>query len=587
MHLLRRGKLFSKTYTPFKKFFPKTGENSLSGNVVREIHQDKNRNFWIGTEDGGLNKLETSTGKFNHFQPTGSRNSISYKNIHGLLINGDELWIGTFEHGLDVLNIKTGKVTNHYSMGTSENSLKSNFIYCISRLRNGEITLGTTRGAYKYNNRSNDFSQLPGMPLNNWYTDILQDNRGTIWAGTYGNGVNYHNAHTKVNGNFRYDVANPNSLSSDRVNSIFEDSDKNLWFGTEGGLCLYNRKENNFKRYTTKNGFPNNFILSILEDDQKNLWLSTSKGLVCFNLLTEKIRIYTRENGTLNDQFNFNSGYKDTEGRMYFGSVKGLISFHPKEFVSNTFVPPIYITGVQVLNKDLVIGKEGSPLKKSIVYTEQIRLPHDQSTLNISFAALSYTAPEISEYAFMMEGLDQKWTYLKRNRNAYFTNLSPGTYVFKVKALNNSGVWNEQETKLIIEILPPWWTSKWAYAFYILLAAFVAYSGFRDYHNRTEQKNRRKFELLERTKEKEVFQAKLKFFTNVAHEIRTPLTLIKAPLERVIKKTEDSPDIRKNLVIMERNTNRLIDLTNQLLDFRQTEIKGFGLNYTRANISEY
>lgn len=576
---------YPKQHTPFKKYFPRTEENSISGNVVREIHQDNDGNLWIGTEDAGLNKLNTSTGIFTHYLP-GNKNGISYTNIHGLLVDGNQLWIGTFEHGLDVMNIKTGRVIKHFGLDPGENALKSNFIYCISKLPAGDIILGTTRGAYSFNKKNSNFSLLPGMPLNIWYTCLKMDSDSILWAGSYGTGITFFNTKTRKGGNFRYEANNKNSVSSDRVNAIFEDSDKNLWFATEGGLCRFNRTSNDFKRYTTKNGFSNNFILSMLEDDNKNLWLSTSKGLICFNIKTEKTTVYTARNGILNDQFNFNSAYKDKNGIMYFGSVKGMISFNPREFIKNTFIPPVYITSFQLFNKDLAIAQNGSPLQKSISYTNKITLQHDQSTINIGFAALGYTAPEMSEYAYKMEGLDKGWTYLKRNRNAYFTNLAPGTYTFKVKASNSSGVWNDNATKLTVEILPPWWQSNWAYFIYILLAGFILYSGFRYYHNRIEEKNRRKFEFIERAKEKEIFKAKLDFFTNVAHEIRTPLTLIKGPLEKVIKKADGLPEIKNHLAIMERNTNRLVDLTNQLLDFRQTEIEEFRLSFVKANISE-
>lgn len=593
---------YSSQNTHFKKFFPKLGENSLSGNVVREIHEDQDGNLWIGTEDAGLNKFDSATKLFTHFEPKGNKESISSTNIHGIFVNGNELWIGTFENGLDILNIKTGKVIRHYSGGPGNKSLKSNFIFHISKMSSGEIVLGTTRGAYSFNKNSNDFTLLPGMPLNNWYTHILKDNKGVIWASTYGNGVNYYNTKTGVAGNLRYDVANKNSISSDRVNSMFEDSKNNLWFATEGGLCRLNREGNDptgvdtaamgpiaigFKRYTTQNGFPSDFILSMVEDEKnKNLWISTSRGLVCFNPLTEQTIIYTRANGILSDQFNFNSAYKDKAGTLYFGSVKGLISFHPDEFIKDAFIPPVYITGFQIFNKELMIAKEGSPLKKSITNTDKITLTHNQSTFSIDFASLSYTAPEMSEYAYKMEGLDKDWIYLKANRKVYFTELSPGTYTFKVKASNSGGVWKKQETVLTVEILPPWWLSNWAYFLYAIAVVLIVYYIIHNYHRKIEEKNRRKIEYLEIAKQKEIFQAKIEFFTNVAHEIRTPLTLIKGPLEKVIRNTGAVLGIKDSLKIMERNTNRLIDLSNQLLDFRQTEIQGFSLNYVQADISE-
>jgi ligand-binding sensor domain-containing protein/signal transduction histidine kinase len=585
-------------YNPFKKYFPKSGENSLGGYVVREIHQDSRGDLWIGTEDAGLDRLDPATGRFTHFQPTGTKGSLSYSNIHGLLVRGNELWIGTFEHGLDIMDIPTGRIVRHYDQGSGDHDLKSSFIYCITRAPNGRILLGTTRGAYAYDETHNGFTLLPGMPLNNWYSSLLQDSTG-IWAGTFGNGVNYYDSRTGATRNFRYNSHDHHSLASDRVNSIYKDHKGRLWFATEGGLCLYSpgtainaNNANNpdtttgpFTRYTTQNGFPTDFILTMLEDNKGVLWISTSKGLVAFNPDTGQLTIFTRENGLLNDQFNFSSAFRDPAGRMYFGSVKGMISFHPGEFRENTFVPPVYITGFQVDNKELAIGRNHSPLNRSISFTNDITLHHDQSTFSIDFAALGYTAPETTEYAYEMEGLDKDWIFLKKNRKAYFTGLPPGHYTFKVKASNSSGIWVDHETRLGIDILPPWWTSPVAYGCYILASLLLALYFIRSYHRRVEEKNRRKIEQLETAKEKEILNAKIEFFTNVAHEVRTPLTLIKGPLEKLLKKAAELPGINDSLRIMERNTNRLIDLTNQLLDFRQTEIRGFSLSFVKADIS--
>lgn len=573
-------------YTPFRKYFPKTGENSLSGNVVREIHADRYNNLWIGTEDAGLNRLDPTTQRFTHFQPGNTAGCISYTNIHGLLLDGDDLWIGTFEHGLDVLNTRTGKVTRRFNMQSGLSALKSNFIYCIYRPPGGPIMLGTTKGAYQYDTVRNDFAPFQGLPPYNWYSCLLQDRSGVFWAGTYGNGVHFYDPSTGKKGNLRYLENDAHSLSSDRINSIFEDANGHLWFATEGGLCRYNRAQNSFTRYTTENGFPSNFMLCILEDKQANLWISTSRGLSCFNPGNGSVKTYTKANGLLSDQFNFNSAYKEASGRMYFGSGKGFISFNPEEFIQNTFAGPVYITGFQVHNRELPIAANGSPLQRSVTSTDRVRLSYHQSTFSIDFALLSYTAPEIAEYAYKMDNLDKSWTYLKTNRKAYFTELAPGTYIFRVKARNSGGAWSPTETSLVIEIMPPWWRSWWALVLYAVLVTGIVWYIIRNYHKRIEEKNRRRIELFEAAKEKEVFKAKIEFFTNVAHEIKTPLTLIKAPLEKVIRKAGHMQEIRDSLFIMERNTNRLVGLTSQLLDFRQTELNGYSLSFVKANIPD-
>jgi ligand-binding sensor domain-containing protein/signal transduction histidine kinase/DNA-binding response OmpR family regulator len=577
---------YPKQYTSFDKFFPVSNENSISGNAVREITQDKYGNFWIGTEDAGLNRYDPETGVFTHFKPNGSDTSLSYHNIHGLLATGEELWIGTFEHGLDVMDIKTGRVLRHYSAGAHPKSLKSNFIHSIHETRSGKILIGTSLGLYHYNRESDNFSAIPEFPTNYHYTFMLDDYQGGIWAGTLRDGLYYFDPKTNKKEYFKHEPGNNKSISNNYITSIFEDSKKNLWITTEDGLCKYNPDENNFNRYNTKNGFPSNVIYSILEDDKKNLWISTSKGLVRFNPVTEDIKVFTKAHGLLSDQLNYNSAYKDSEGRMYFGSVKGLISFNPSGFIKNTFIPPIHITGFQVHNKELLVNKKGSPLNQSITYTDKLTLNHNQSSFSIDFAALSYTAPHMAEYAYKMEGIDKEWTYLKTNRKVYFTELAPGSYTFKVKASNSSGLWNEEATQLKIEILPPFWASSWAYLLYIMFGLLMVYYGVRSYHRHTQKKNRRKIKLLENEKEKEIYQAKIEFFTNVAHEIRTPLTLIKGPLEKIINTPISIPTVTDNLKIMEKNTQRLLDLTNQLLDFRKTEINGFSLTFVKANICE-
>ena len=577
---------YPNQYTSFEKFFPQGGTNSLSGYAVREICNDKDGNIWIGTEDGGLNKLNHKTGVFEHFKPTGAKTSISHTNIHALLAVDNELWIGTFERGLDVMDINTSKVLRHYSAGQAPNELKSNFIESMLKTRSGEILVGTSFGLYRYNRAGNDFTLLNEVPGNLHYSNLIEDDHGTIWASSLRDGLYFYNPGNKTSGYYRHEENNRKSLSSNAVNSTFIDAKGGLWVATENGLNRFNEKEGNFRRYNSKSGFLSNVFYKILEDMKGNLWISTSRGLVCFDTSTNRIKSYTKANGLLSDQFNYSSAFKDLNGRMYFGSVKGLISFFPDQFRQNKFVSPVYITGFQIYNKEIEINKKNSPLTKSINFTDEIELAHDQSTFSIDFAALGFTAPEMTEYTFKMEGLDKNWTYLKTNRKVYFTNLLPGTYIFKLKAANSSGIWSNKITELKIVIKPPLWASPLAFLFYALLIAVAIYYAIRYYHQRISNKNKRKIELWESKKEKELYQAKIEFFTYVTHEIRTPLTLIKGPLEDVMKKAEEVPAITDNLVIMKKNTNRLIELTDQLLDFRKTEIKGFNLNFVNVNVSK-
>ncbi len=566
---------YPKQYFTFQKFFPDYSENSISGSAVREICEDHDGNLWIGTEDAGLSKLNPVTKKVIRFVPTGAATSISNSNIHGLIVVGNDLWIGTFERGLDVMDIQTGKVKKHYTAGPGPYQLKSNFIVSLLHTKKGDIYIGTSNGVFWYNTQQDNFLPVKELPEGGFISCLMEDNEGKVWVGSHGRGTFYFNPVSGDKGHFENEPNNKNSLTTNIINALYQDSFGNIWIATEGGgLCQLNKNKKEFTRYTTNEGLPSNFIFKVIEDSQQDLWITTSKGLVNMNINGGKTTIYTKANGLLNDQFNYNSGYKDAQGTLYFGSVRGMITFNPSTFYQSRFVPPLYITGFQVNNKELEINTNKNALKSTILFADKISLPHDQASFSIDFAALSFTSPERTEYSYKMEGADNEWTLIQSNRRVYYTNLKPGTYTFKLKT-SSTGFEGKHEKALLIKILPPFWATRWAYLLYALAGASLLYYLVRTYHNRQENK-----------KEKEIYEAKIEFFTNIAHEIKTPLTLIKGPVENLNEMVTELPAIKEDVVTMERNTNRLVNLINQILDFRQTETKGFSLDFTNVNINE-
>lgn len=573
-----------KQYTQFKKYFPQNNQNSINGSAVREIHKDEAGDLWIGTEDAGLNRFNPKTQKFTSYSPNGSSNSVSYYNIHALLPRKDKIWVGTFEHGLDILDRKSGAVIKHYSANNPLSGLHSNFIFSFYENKNKQLFVVTTSGIYTYNELHDNFDILKIFPETTHYTNFKQDTDGNYWAGSYRDGLFFYNTKTRKKEVFIYDYKNPNGISNNSINSIFEDSRNNLWIATENGLNLFDKKNRTFKKFSTKNGFPSNVFYSILEDDNKNLWLTTSKGLVKFNPEHNNIKIYTTANGLLSDQFNYSSAFRDTNGDMYFGNLNGMISFNPKNFTKNKYTPSIFITNLQINNKDIVTNENDSPIKQSISHIDELELDNNQSSFNLEFASLNYTAPELTEYWYQLENVNKDWVYLGRNNKVFFTELAPGDYVFKVKSLNSFGIWSK-EIKLKIKILPPFYASIYAYILYFLLVCAGFYYVIRYSQNLTQIKNNRKIKHLNDEKEKEIYQAKIDFFTNVAHEIRTPLTLIKGPLEKLLTMEHQSAEVPQNLSIMKKNTSRLLKLVNELLDFRKSEIGGLKLTFVEANIS--
>ncbi|WP_262246428.1 ligand-binding sensor domain-containing protein [Parapedobacter soli] len=576
---------YAPANTFFEKYFPLGRGNTISGNAVREICADGYGNLWIGTEDDGLNKMDLRTGRITNFRPTGEPGSLAHSNIHGLLITGDTLWVGTFEHGLDLFNVRTGKVIRHYNAEDGDGTLHNNFIFNICRTQDGRILLATGRGLYEYVIPAKRFQLVPDFPDYIFYTTLFEDSRGTIWAGTWRDGLYYSNPRTGEKGSFAHHARVPGSIGSNRVNRIFEDSRANIWVATEGGLCMFRPDRSDFQRYGTTQGFPSNLILALLEDAHGRLWVTTSKGLVRFTPANGDITVFTKANGLLGDQFNYNSAYGAPDGTLYFGSVKGLIRFNPTHLAENTFQPPVYITGMQVYDRELAINQKGSPLTQSITFMEHLELSHNQSSFSIDFAALSYISPDMTEYAYKMEGLDNEWTHIQTNRKAYFTKLPPGDYMFRVNVVDHNGDLKGKETTLRITILPPFWASNPAFLLYVVLLIAIVWYSISSYHRRVREKNKRKLEQLRHRKEEELYRAKIDFFTNVTHEIRTPLTLIKAPLEKVMKKAEELPAVRKHLQTMERNTERLLQLTDQLLDFRKTEVNGYRLSFIDQDVA--
>lgn len=564
-------------WTYFEKFYPRD-DLRYFGRRVREICESNDGTLWIGTEDKGLFNYNPVSGKIEPFE-----HPSIYKNIHGLCLDGDDLWVGTFSGGLNRINLTTRQV-RHYAKGENENSMIANDAFTVCRTTTGDVWIGTTSGLLKYNRSSDDFIRIP--QLRNMFTyDILEDFNGNLWFATFSNGVFCYNVRSQQWRNYLADEKDSASLSYNKVISIYEDSKKRLWFMTLGeGFCRYNPETDNFTRYDMSKGFPSNTIYKMVEDKQGNLWITTNDGLVCFNPDTGIQHAYTTANGLLSNQFNFQSGYCDKKGTIYLGSINGFIAFDPETFVENSFLPPVAITDFYLFNKRLSVNSPDSPLEKSITYSNGIELDANQNSFSLQVAALSYQAPEMNRLEYKLEGFDREWYSVGRNSLINYSNLPYGSYTLRIKGSNSDGKWNETERTLDIRIRPPFYLSTWAYIVYVVLvlcslAAIVLY-----FRRRAQQKHRQTIEKFEREKERELYTAKIDFFTNVAHEIRTPLTLIKSPLENVLASKSVSEEIRDDLEIMDLNTNRLLDLVNQLLDFRKTETKGFQLNFLECDV---
>lgn len=565
-------------YTYFEKYYPLIRQNSISGKIVREFCQDKNGNIWIGTEDAGLNLFNPRNGTFTQF-----KDDNLYHNIHALCLDDDKLWVGTFSMGLYRIDLKTNRIEKHFTKNTDAGSLVNNNVFAMYKTSLGELYVGTSAGLNIYNRSTQSFDKVEYMK-DIFVFDIFEDSKGDIWFASYVSGLFKYSPRDKSWKHYVSDSTKPNSLPYDKVISIFEDSNHKIWITTQGGgFCSFDSKTETFIQASNdKHILHNHVIYKIIEDDSHNFWLTTNRGLYCYDPRTDIYKTYTTANGLLGNQFNYSSGLKTADGKIYIGGIDGFIAFNPTTFAENNTKAPIVITDFFLFNKHITAKDPNTPLTKNISLVEELNLKYDQNSFSFNFASLSYIASDVNSMVYKLEGFDKEWYAASSSQTASYTNLKPGNYVFSVKYTNS----DKEIKKIKITIDSPFWQTPLAFILYFVLIAGSAGFVIRNYQKRLQNKQKYQLIKIESQKEKEIYEAKVEFFTNVAHEIRTPLTLIKGPLENVMKKEDLDDNIKDDLNVMEKNTTRLLNLTNQLLDFRKTEEKGFSVNFTQINISE-
>ena len=563
---------YSPPYSEFKRHYNIPGQRTLNGDIIHDICIDKNNNLWIGTEDAGLNKLNMKDHSYTSFN---DMKGLSQNCIHGLASIDNHLWIGTHANGIDLMDIRTEKIIKHYTISVNPYANKNDIIVYLYKLQNNDLLVATALGVYQYNSQKDIFEKLSQFPNNCRIQTLFEDHDGVIWAGTSSKGLYYYNPATSQHGEFKLDTVN----TSRTINNIYEDRKNNLWFATGDGIKIYDRSTQQTTKYDMQDGLPSNVIYRIEEDKKGNMWISTANGLARLNPKNHKIKVFKKEHGLTSNQFNYNSSLKTDNDKLYFGTLKGMISFQPNSIQEFSIQPKVYISQINYNDPD-----HNFLHQEAITFKKGITLEHNQSTFYIDYTSLSYQAPNLTQYAYCMEGLSSKWYHVVGENRVYFTKLPPGNYTFKVKAANLSGIWNDEPAMFQITILPPWWLSTKALILYgiIAIGCVVLLIFIISRHNKANIQQ--KIQEFENEKEKELYQAKIDFFINIAHEIRTPLTLIKSPLEKVTRDIKLSPSAKNYLTIVDKNANRLLDLVNQLLDFRKTEIEGYKLNFIHTDI---
>ncbi len=526
-------------------------ENSLIYNAVAAIYEDCKGNLWIGTDGGGLDFYNTGAKVYKHFVfKPGKPNSINGNSI--LAIAEDkkgQIWIGGYLTGINVINPKTGIIKSYKHEANNPGSLSDNDIRDICIDKNNNIWIATNGGGLnRFDPRTDSFVHYkqggPNSLVGNWCLKIFEDSQGYLWIGTYG-GLSIFNQKTNTFRNYTRNNS-PGSISNNWIYSFAEDSMKNILIGTARGLNYYDRNTESFTVFTIANGLPNDVINGILIDKKNNIWLSTNKGITRFNHVSGDIKNLDILDGLQGSQFMHGSYFMSNSGKMYFGGLNGYNCFYPEDIRDNKYEPPVYITDLLIYFKEVQINEEGSPLTKSIVETGKVVLGHKQSVITFRYTALNYLNSERNQYAYRLEGFDREWNYVGSRREVTFTNLDPGSYIFRVKASNDDGIWNEEGNSVAITILPPWWkTMIFKIAVIIFILALLI--GFYFYRVRQLNMQRINLEKLvsERTRE---IEEKNRILTRQAAELNETNTLLEERQQKIEEQTEELMSQKENLV---------------------------------------
>lgn len=563
----------------FTKYYPTNDPQSIKGLRIRELCPDSQGCLWVGSEDAGLYHFDPRQQSFRYVEA-----SRHFSNVHGLLMHGHELWISTFSKGIHVLDTRTGRI-RVYDVTTTDGRLFSNYVFALCKSRDGHIYIGTMHGLQFYNLYSGEFGYVPEINDGKMVNDIQEDSAGNLWVATLTNGLYVRTPYSDTWRHYLHDADNLQSLPCNNVTSVFEDSDRRIWITTEGGgFSVFEAGEGYFTHYNTGNGLASDVAFQIVEDDNGMFWISTNNGLVAFDPAERKTKyLYTVANSLPSNQFNYKSSYKAEDGTLYFGCIEGLISFNPQRLNrQQNKLPPVYITDFSLLDfpDD---GSASTLCDKSIIACDTLYLRHNQNSFSLQLSVLSYRKSPDTHLSYRMEGYDDQWRETPADgAKLPYTKLPPGRYTFHVRLDNGA---QSTRKSLHIHITPPLYRSQVASILYFALILGMLYWLYK--HNerrriRREEEHRRDFE---QQKNSELYDVKIKFFTNIAHEIRTPLTLIKVPLDSILSHKELNSDLYDTLHIMSQNTNRLLDLTNQLLDFRKIEKEHLTLSLAMYDVA--
>jgi signal transduction histidine kinase/ligand-binding sensor domain-containing protein/DNA-binding response OmpR family regulator len=617
---------------------PGNSKSLLPGHVM-SIYQDRSGCIWLGSNGYGLSKYNSHSILFplpEYHTADGSirtkslsvRSFLDTKNylligtINGLMVadknthlmkrilfrespgaanvifsivyaDSESCWIGT-NYGLVWYNFDNNTFKT-FMPDINKGGQIDNRIFKIFNDRRGNLWCLTPYSLSLFDIKPKTFRNyfFNHKPTNEYleptYGDIYEAPSGNFWLGT-GEGLLYFDTSQKRFHHYVTDPSDPHSLSFNAVRSVLPDPQhphKYLWIGTAGGgLNKFNLHTKKFTHYTVKDGLPNNVVYGILPGPQGDLWMSTNDGLSRFDPSTRKFQNYNVQSGLQSNEFNSGAFYENKKGKLFFGGIKGFNAFSPEKIKGSSYIPQVVFTRFDLFSHPITIYDKNSPLKYPITETRKITLAHNDNIISFRIAALDYSNPGKNKYAYKLTPSNESWIQMGTSRLITFNNLNPGHYVLHVKAANSNGLWNQKGISLSLAILPPWWKTWWAYLFYFLIFALALYFVRQYESKRISLRNWLQIEHVEAQKLKELDHLKSRFFANISHEFRTPLTLIIGPLEDFMQ-GGGSEKLTSFVPKMHRNSKRLLQLINQLLDLSKLDSNSYKINTSREDIIPY
>ncbi|MEO8231690.1 MAG: two-component regulator propeller domain-containing protein [Ignavibacteriota bacterium] len=549
-------------YPYLKQYTSEIGKpGKLPLDELEDLVEDRNGTIWIGTDKGLLS-----------FDPKKELFKKEFFKMPASALLFDKagtLWISSFLTGNNgYLYYKRNKDKKINQLFDLNGKPYNEFVSFMSNSGDGCIWLGTPYGnLLKLNPSTIKVEQFAGFERA--ISAMYEDKTGLLWIGTYDGGLICYDQFEKIFKRFTTNPNDTNTISGDAITSLCEDGTGTLWIIANTALDKFDREKQKIIRVGEKDGFPKK-AFNLIDDTHGNLWITTINGLVKYNPFTKQFKNYAENKPRW--------GYKMRNGDLYFilapsfQKKQSIIRFCPDSLQVNSFIPPVVIT----------LFKK---FEKSYPFDKKIKLSYQENFISFEFSALSYISPEKNQYAYKMEGVDKDWVYSGTRRYASYPNLSPGEYIFRVKGSNNDAVWNEAGTSLRIIISPPFWKSWWAYLLYACFLLSALYAIRRYEMNRLSFKNQVKLDSVVLKEREETDKMKSRFFANISHEFRTPLTLILAPAEKIISNTSD--DHIKDANIIRRNSRRLLQLINQLLDLSKLEAGKLKLEASKGNIVSF